>query len=74
MKEALSLLDEELVMERVPSGSSRILQEIVNLLRASDLEALRHTYQTLFGRIDSPTEDIVRSEEIIREHFLTEGS
>ena len=74
LKEALSLLDEELVMERVPSGSSRILQEIVNLLRASDLEALRHTYQTLFGRIDSPTEDIVRSEEIIREHFLTEGS
>jgi hypothetical protein len=72
LQEALVLLAQEAEQSRLPEGSSRIVQELINLLRASDLEALRHTYQTLFGRIESPTEEITRSEDIIREHFQAE--
>ena len=74
LQEALRLLAGESELDPAPKGSGRIIQEIVNLLQAGDLEALRHTYQTLFGRIECPTDEIVRSEKIIREHFLTEAS
>lgn len=66
---ALVLLERE--GDRAGNGptTQRVLEELIKLLRGRDLEALRHTYQTLFERIVEPAEDLRRAEELIRDHF-----
>lgn len=53
------------------STSKRVLEELIKLLRARDLEALRHTHRTLFARIVEPGEDVRRAEELVEGFFET---
>jgi len=46
-------------------GSQRVLEEIVKLLRARDVETLALTYRTLFGRIVDPRQDTRRAATLI---------
>ncbi len=58
-------------VERANYGptSKRVLEELIKLLRASDLEALRHTHRTLFARIIEPGDDATRAEELVSGFF-----
>ena len=47
----------------------RILQELIKLLEQGDLETLRHTHKTLFGRIREATDEVRRSRELIADFF-----
>ncbi len=51
--------------------SKRVLEELIKLLRARDLEALRHTHRTLFARIVEPGDDVRRAEELVGGYFET---
>ena len=50
--------------------SRRVLEELVKLLKARDLETLQHTYKTLFSRIVEPGDDILRAQEMIDSYCL----
>jgi len=66
---ALVLLEREQARGRHPPGGQRILNELVKLLQAGDLEALRLTYRTLFGRLPEPGGDVRRARELVAGHF-----
>jgi hypothetical protein len=66
---ALVLLEREQARGRHPPGGQRILDELVKLLQAGDLEALRLTYRTLFGRLPEPGGDVRRARELVAGHF-----
>ena len=66
---ALVLLEREARNESYGSTSLRVVDELVKLLRERDLEALRHTQRTLFGRIVEPGEDLRRARELIESFF-----
>jgi hypothetical protein len=69
---ALVLLERE--MERHPHSGppGRAVQEIAKLLQERDLETLRHTWRTLFGRIQEPGPDAARARELV-EAFYSGG-
>lgn len=70
---ALVLLEREAeraIHERV---AQRALEQIVKLLQEQDLETLRHTWRTLFGRIAEPREDAVRARELVAGYFSGGG-
>jgi hypothetical protein len=66
---ALVLLERESRNESYGSTSRRVLEELVKLLKARDLEALQHTFRTLFGRVVEPGADVLRAQELIGSHF-----
>lgn len=66
---ALVLLERESRNESYGSTSRRVLDELVKLLKARDLEALQHTFRTLFGRVVEPGADVRRAQELIESHF-----
>jgi hypothetical protein len=66
---ALVLLERELEARIHGPSSQRVLREIVKLLQEQDLETLRHTWRTLFGRIDDPRDDARRARELVEEHY-----
>ena len=49
--------------------SQRVVEELTKLLRERDVEALRHTYRSLFARVVEPTDDVKRAQELINDHF-----
>lgn len=63
------LLERDAERKGYGTTSQRILEEIVKLLAERDLETLRHTYRTLFGRIVDPTEDARRAAGLVSEYF-----
>ncbi len=62
-------LEREAKNESYGSTSTRVIEELVKLLKNRDLDTLRHTYETLFGRIVEPGEDIRRAQSSIASHF-----
>ena len=66
---SLVLLERESRNESYGSTSRRVLDELVNLLKARDLEALQHTFRTLFGRVVEPGDDVLRAQELIEGYF-----
>lgn len=68
---SLVLLERETRNEAYGTTSVRVLEELVKLLKERDLEALQHTYRTLFTRIVQPGDDVRRAEELIEEHFAS---
>lgn len=66
---ALVLLERDVDRPTYGPTSRRVVQELIKLLRGSELEALRLTYRTLFGRITDPSQDTDRARELIRGHF-----
>lgn len=66
---ALVLLEREAQNDGYGTGSVRVLDELVKLLKSRDLEALQHTHRTLFGRIAEPGAGVLRAAELIAGHF-----
>ena len=66
---ALVLLEREAKNEAYGATSSRVLDELVKLLKDRDLAALRHTHRTLFGRIVEPGDDVARAHDLIGKFF-----
>lgn len=69
---ALVLLEREARNESYGTTSVRVLEELVKLLRQRDVEAMQHTYRTLFGRIVEPGDDTRRAFDLI-ERFYREA-
>jgi hypothetical protein len=70
---AMVLLERE--HERHPHAGpgGRAIAEIAKLLQERDLETLRLTRRTLFGRIDDPGEDAARARELVEAFYTGEG-
>jgi hypothetical protein len=66
---ALVLLERE--GERPGNGpkAKRVVDELTRLLRERDLDTLRHTFKSLFGRLEEPSPDVVRARDLIQDHF-----
>lgn len=69
---ALVLLERESERQIHPGASQRALNDLMKLLQEQDLETLDLTYQTLFGRIAEPREDVRHAHDLIRQHFSGE--
>jgi hypothetical protein len=65
---SLVLLERESKNEK-HGPSQRMIDELVKLLRTRDLETLRHTHRTLFGRVAEPTDDTRRAQDLISKFF-----
>ncbi len=65
----LVLLEREARNEAYGTTSVRVLEELVKLLKSRDLEALQHTYRTLFGRIVEPGDDTRRALDLVERFF-----
>lgn len=63
------LLERDAGREGYGPTSQRVLQELVKLLQDRDVDTLRHTYRTLFGRILEPREDVRRARELISDFY-----
>ena len=66
---ALVLLEREAKNEAYGTTSVRVVEELVKLLKARDLDTLQHTFVTLFSRIVEPGEDIRRAHQMISSYF-----
>jgi len=68
------LLERESEARIHPAASQRALDGLVKLLEQQDLETLRATYRTLFGRIAEPRQDVQRARDLVVEYFTSEAS
>lgn len=66
---SLVILERENTRPSYGPTAQRAIEEIVKLLRDRDLETLRLTYRTLFGRIVEPGRDVERVQELLEKHF-----
>ncbi len=66
---ALVLLEREAKNEAYGTTSVRVIEELVKLLKSRDIDALQHTFRTLFGRIVEPGDDVRRAQEMIVSYF-----
>ena len=66
---ALVLLERDTRRGVYGPSAQRALEQVMKLLRERDLEALRHTYRTLFGRVVDAGEDSRRAHQLVHEHF-----
>lgn len=70
---AMVLLERELERHPHEGPGGRAIAEIVKLLQERDLETLRLTRRTLFGRIDDPGEDAARARELVEAFYSGEA-
>lgn len=70
---AMVLLERESEARVHPPASQRALDGLVKLLQQQDLETLRSTYRTLFGRIAEPRQDVQRARDLVVEHFTSQA-
>lgn len=68
---ALVLLERDAGRRGYGPTSQRVLEELIKLLQERDVETLRHTYRTLFGRILEPRDDVRRAHELIASFYGT---
>lgn len=66
---SLVILEREFTRPVYGPSSRRVLEELIKLLRERDLDTLRLTYRTLFGRIVEPGKDVQRVFELIQAFF-----
>ena len=71
---AMVLLERESEARIHPAASQRALDGLVKLLEQQDLETLRATYRTLFGRIAEPRQDVQRARDLVVEYFTSQAS
>jgi len=71
---AMVLLERESEARVHPAASQRALDGLVKLLEQQDLETLRATYRTLFGRIAEPRQDVQRARDLVVEYFTSQAS
>lgn len=63
------LLERDAGREGYGPTSQRVLEELIKLLQERDVDTLRHTYRTLFGRILEPREDVRRARDLIGDYY-----
>lgn len=68
---ALVLLERDAGREGYGPTSQRVLEELIKLLQERDVDTLRHTYRTLFGRVLEPREDVRRARDLIGEYYAS---
>lgn len=66
---AMVLLERESESKIHPAASQRALDGLIKLLQQQDIETLRATWRTLFGRIAEPRQDVQRARELIDGYF-----
>lgn len=66
---AMVLLERESEAKIHPAASQRALDGLIKLLQQQDIETLRATWRTLFGRIAEPRQDVQRAHDLVSEHF-----
>jgi len=66
---ALILLEREFSRSAYGPTSQRVIEELVKLLQARDLEALGLTYKTLCGRLVEPGRDLRRAHDLMQDYF-----
>lgn len=66
---AQNLLDRELDEAELPRSARRVLQELVNLIEERDVETLRSTHRSLFGKLKDPGDNVRKAEWLIQDHF-----
>jgi len=66
---ALMLLERTVGRGNHPEESLRVLRELIKLLRERDLETLKHTYRTLFGRVANLGTTVDRARDLVGEYF-----
>lgn len=69
---AMVLLEREAETHLHPAASQRALDGLIELLQQQDLETLRATWRTLFGRIAEPRQDVQRAQELVDEFFTSQ--
>lgn len=69
---AMVLLEREHERHPHEGPGGRAIAEIAKLLQERDLETLRLTRRTLFGRIDDPGEDAARARELVEAFYSGE--
>lgn len=71
---AMVLLERESETRIHPAASQRALDGLIKLLQQQDIETLRATWRTLFGRIAEPRQDVQRAYELVSEYFTNQVS
>lgn len=71
---ALVLLERESEAKIHPAASQRALDGLIKLLQQQDIETLRATWRTLFGRITEPRQDVLRARNLVEEFFTNQVS
>lgn len=71
---AMVLLERESEASIHPETAQRALDGLVKLLQQQDLETLRATWRTLFGRITEPRQDVQRARDLVGEYFANQVS
>jgi hypothetical protein len=71
---AMVLLERESEARLHPAASQRALDGLIELLQQQDLETLRATWRTLFGRIAEPRQDVQRARDLVVEYFTSQAS
>jgi hypothetical protein len=66
---ALILLEREFSRSAYGPTSQRVIEELIKLLQARDLEALGLTYKTLCGRLVEPGRDLRRAYDLMQGYF-----
>ncbi len=70
---AMALLERELGAGNPGPEVKRVLRELLKLLAEGDLETLRHTWRTLFGRVKAAGDGVERARELVEGHFARPG-
>ena len=70
---ALLLLEQE-PTDGWPPSQRRVLDQLLALLRESDLDTLRHTFKTLFARLAGGGEGVRRARRVVGAHFEAEAA
>jgi hypothetical protein len=66
---AQNLLARELEGSELTRGARRVIGELVKLIEEGDLETLRSTHRTLFGKIADPGDNVRKAEWLVQDHF-----
>jgi hypothetical protein len=66
---AQNLLARELEGTELTRGARRVIGELVKLIEEGDLETLRSTHRTLFGKIADPGDNVRKAEWLVQDHF-----
>lgn len=66
---AQNLLVRELEDGELPRSARRVLQELVNLIEERDVESLRSTHRSLFGKLKDPGDNVRKAEWLVQDHF-----
>ena len=66
---SLVILEREFSRPTYGPTSRKMIEELIRLLRARDLDGLSSTYQTLFGRIVEPGKDLQRVYAAMQGYF-----